>query len=500
MSSASFRWPAWAARLLPVLAIAGAAALVPGLLLAATAGRHVTIAPVAHLVVAGAAGALAAVAATALSVIAARVNDGRAVLLGMSFSVMATMLVVHALSTPAAWLGDNGLMQLAGAVNIPAGAVILAAAALPGLQRERHAKGLLRFQLALLGALLAAAVVALVEAARIPAIPRPASPAAGLVFVIGAGLLAVLAWRAGRTYLLTRRTSDLLVTVGLVWLIGGQYGLLYYGMMDTPWWIAHAFEVAGIALVGIPAALDLRYGVASRPLLGDLRPADLVADEEAFLGARVRALMLRLAAKDPSTEGHTRRVAALAVQIGEQLGLAERRLRLLALGGLLHDMGKLAVPDHILNKPAKLSDDEFALIRLHPGWGRELLAELGGFAPLVLRLVESHHERLDARGYPNHRPARDLELEVRILAVADVYDALTDERVYRPARPPSQAYALLARDAGRAFDSACVTALHKVLSRPAPARTPATTRAEPRQARTTRDAKPPAEHLPERSE
>jgi hypothetical protein len=167
MSSVSFRWPAWAARRLPVLAIAGAAALVPGLLLAATAGRHVTIAPVAHLVVVGAAGALAAVAATALSVIAARVNDGRAVLLGMSFSVMATMLVVHALSTPGAWLGDNGLMQLAGAVNVPAGAVILAASALPWLQRERHAQGLLRFQLALLGALLAAAAVALVEAARI---------------------------------------------------------------------------------------------------------------------------------------------------------------------------------------------------------------------------------------------------------------------------------------------------------------------------------------------
>jgi HD-GYP domain-containing protein (c-di-GMP phosphodiesterase class II) len=459
-------------RVLPIAAIAGAAALLPVLLLAATEGRHVMIAPAAHVVVVGAAGALAAGAAIAMSVMAARVNDSRAVLLGMAFSVMATMLLVHALATPGAWMGDNGLMQLAGALNIPAGAAILAASALPSLQHARDARTLLLIQLGLVAALLVAGGVALAVSSHIPAVPRPAGGAAGLVFLTGAGALGVLAWRAGRTHLLTGRVSDLLVTVGLVWLIGGQYGLLHNGMMDAAWWAAHALEVAGVALVGIPAALDLRYAVASRPLVGDLRPVNLVAHEEAFLGGRVRALMMRLAAKDPSTEDHTRRVATLAVQIGEELGLPERRLRLLALGGLLHDMGKLTVPDDILKKPTELSDDEFAVIRHHPAWGRELLAELGGFAPLVLRLVESHHERLDASGYPNRQYARDLELEVRILAVADVYDALTDDRVYRPAWPPSTAFELIVRETGSAFDSRCVMALHSVLSRLTPQRAP----------------------------
>lgn len=495
MTSLIARRPAWLARLLPVLSIAAAAAVVPALLLAATAGDHVMIAPWAHVVVVGAAGALAALAALALSVMAARVHDGRAVLVGTAFSVMATMLLVHALSTPGAWMGDNGLMRLTGALNVPVGAAILAASAFPALGRERHAEGLLWAQLGLLGALLAAAAVALASADRIPAVPATDGTAARVIFVVGTAALVLLAWRAGRTYLLTRRSSDLLVTIGLVWLIGAQYGLLFYGMMDAPWWVAHGLEVAGIALVGIPAALDLRYGIASRPLVGDLRPADLVADEEAFLGGRVRALMLRLAAKDPSIEGHTRRVAALAVQIGERLGLPERRLRLLALGGLLHDMGKLVVPDDILNKPAALSDEEFALIRLHPAWGRELLAELGGFAPLVLRLVESHHERLDAGGYPNHRPASDLELEVRILAVADVYDALTDERVYRPAWPPPQALALLADEAGRAFDSGCVRALYEVVAGPSPARLREVTLADSLLARGVRRRGPAPDRL-----
>jgi HD-GYP domain-containing protein (c-di-GMP phosphodiesterase class II) len=478
----------WLGRVLPVVAIAGGAALVPVGLFAATAGREVMIAPMAHVVVVGAAGALAAVAAMGLSVMAARVNDGRTVLLGMAFSVMATLLVVHALATPGAWIGENGLMQLAGAVNVPVGAMILAASALPWLQRPHDARVLMWLQIAVVAVLVVAGAVALANAADVPAVPRRASGVAGMLFIIGAGALALLAWRAGRTYVLTRRVSDFLVTVGLVWLIGGQYGLLHDGMMDAAWWAGHVLEVAGVGLIGIPAALDIRHAVASRPLIGDLRPVDLVAHEEAFLGGRVRALMTRLAAKDPSTEDHTRRVAALAVQIGEELGLSERRLRLLALGGLLHDMGKLAVPDHILKKPGRLSEDEFAVVRRHPAWGRELLAELGGFAPLVLRLVESHHERLDAHGYPNRQSASDLELEVRILTVADVYDALTDDRIYRPAWSSSSALELLARETGSAFDSRCVKALHGVLAgRTRRQRLPAAISEEP-QARTSPEA------------
>jgi hypothetical protein len=267
----------WVGRVLPVAGIAAGAAVVPVVVLAATAGHHVMIAPTAHVVVVGAAGVLAAVAAMGLSAMAARVNDGRTVLLGMAFSVMATMLVVHALATPGAWLGDYGLMQVAGALNIPVGATILAASALPWLQRPRDARALMWLQVAVVAVLVVAGALALVDAVGIPAVPRPAGGAARVLFLIGAGALALLAWRAGRTYVLTRRISDLLVTVGLVWLIGGQYGLLQYGMMDAGWWAGHALEVAGVGLVGIPAALDIRYAVASRPLVGDLRPVDLVA-------------------------------------------------------------------------------------------------------------------------------------------------------------------------------------------------------------------------------
>jgi HD-GYP domain-containing protein (c-di-GMP phosphodiesterase class II) len=235
-------------------------------------------------------------------------------------------------------------------------------------------------------------------------------------------------------------------------------------MMDAAWWAAHALEMVGIGMVGLPVVLDLRHAVGSRPLVGNLRAGDLVEHEEAFLGGRVRALLVRLGEKDPSTEGHTRRVATLAVALGERLGLPESRLRQLAVGGLLHDIGKLSVANEILNKPAQLTDEEFAEIRRHPGAGRELLSELGGFSTLVLDLVESHHERLDGNGYPHRIPADELDLEIRILTVADVYDALTADRVYRKAWSVDRALALLDHDTGQAFDPACVAALRPLVS------------------------------------
>jgi HD-GYP domain-containing protein (c-di-GMP phosphodiesterase class II) len=468
---------------LPVLGVLARAGLIPVLLLAGAGMHHmIMFGPVVHMVVVGAAGALAGAASVVMSIVATRRNDGRAVWLGTAFSVMATLLVIHALATPGVILPANGVVQVAGALNLPVGGTILAALALPLLRRPLRARRLLAAQLAVVGALTAVGAVVLVLSSRIAAVPTPSSVVANLIFAAGAIPLGLLAWRAARTYLLTQRVSDLLVAEGVVCLIGAQYGLLNFGMMDCGWWAAHLLEVGGIAMVGLPAALDLRHAVGSRPLVGDLRAGELVEHEEAFLGGRVRAILIRLGDKDPSTEGHTRRVATLAVAIGERLDLPEGRLRQLALGGLLHDVGKLSVPNAILNKPGKLTDSEFAEIRRHPGAGRELLTELGGFPPLVLDLVESHHERLDGRGYPNGVPAGELDLAVRILTVADVYDALTADRVYRAAWSAERALALLEDETGTAFDPDCVTALRAVVSVEQPERRQAAPVLEPRTA------------------
>jgi putative nucleotidyltransferase with HDIG domain len=215
--------------------------------------------------------------------------------------------------------------------------------------------------------------------------------------------------------------------------------------------------------VGGAVALDVYRYAPSHSLVGDLRAAELVAEEEAFLGTRVRALTRRLAEKDESTEEHTRRVALRAVQVGEELGLAPGRLRALAIGGLLHDIGKLSVPERILKKPGALDEDEFALVQRHPEWGVKLLRELGGFAASVRELVHNHHERLDGAGYPRGLGGTELVLDTRILTVCDVYDALVSPRVYRAAWSHDQALHLLRSEIGTAFDPRCVSALERVL-------------------------------------
>jgi putative nucleotidyltransferase with HDIG domain len=259
-----------------------------------------------------------------------------------------------------------------------------------------------------------------------------------------------------------------LVVVGIVWLAASLIPALTQDYRALGWWLGHGFEVVGILLVGAPVALDLFRAHPTRPLAGDLRGAELVSEEEAYLGSHVRALMELLVDKDAYTEEHTRRVALLAVRVGEELGIQPARLRTLAIGGLLHDIGKLSVPQEILGKPGSLTDDEFAVVKKHAGWGEELLRGLG-FGGRVRRLVLDHHERLDGTGYPRGLEADAVDLDTRILAVCDVYDALRSTRVYREAWTHERAVSLLREESGTKLDAACVAALERVLARDAAA-------------------------------
>ena len=331
-------------------------------------------------------------------------------------------------------------------------------------QSVRH---LIVLQVLLLATVALLGTVGMLVPDLVPSVPEAGGPLALALLAFGLLLYAYLAVRAINTFLLTRRRGDLLVVVGLSFLATALVGALVLDYMQLGWWLGHVFELLGILMLGVAMALDLRRAQPSRSLTGGPRAGELVQAEHAFLGARVRALTLRLAEKDEYTEGHTRRVALRAVLVGEELGLAPNRLRVLATGGLLHDIGKLSVPDEILNKPGALDEDEFAVIKKHPEWGHRLLGELGGFSDGVRRLVLDHHERLDGNGYPNGRAAAELGIETRILTVCDVYDALLSVRVYRDAWTHERAIGLLHEQTGSAFDANCVRALERVLAREA---------------------------------
>ena len=448
-----------------MLALLAAWAVGVPAVLHAFGGREVQIASWIHFTLVATGALVAAVASVGLTVAGVRADDGRTVLLGAAFSTMTALLAIHGLATPGIIVGMNGVIALAGAASLPAGGAVLALTALPRMRRPLRMRPVLTLQIGLAAAILLLGGIGLTFPSAVPSVPEAGSAPALVLLVLGIVFYGLLALRAIRTYTLTRRTTDLLVFVGCVWLGWALVPQLVMGYGTLAFYFGHGMELLGVVLVGIPAVLDLRQGRASRPLVGDLTATELVGAEEAYLGPRVRALMIDLAEKDRSTEEHTRRVATLACAVGEELRLPPATLRHLAIGGLLHDMGKLRVPEDILCKPGSLTPEEFDAIKRHPQDGARLLGDLGGFDPEVLSLVLDHHERLDGGGYPRGLKGDCLGIATRVLTVCDVYDALVSHRVYRPAWSQERALGLLRQESGTAFEPACVAALERVLER-----------------------------------
>jgi putative nucleotidyltransferase with HDIG domain len=442
-----------------------AAAVTPAAVHVAVGGHKVSFTGTTHVYTVGFSALVALMAAIGLTAVGARRGDTRTMVVGTAFAVMAGLLALHGFSTPGVWFGNNGVVAITGGTTLPAGAIVLAFSVLPLPRVLRNVVPFLVVETALLAIILALGVSALVWPSLLPPVPAPGGPDAFVLLAVGLLAFALVTWRAVRTFLLTRRVLDLAVAVGLVWLSTALVPALTMDYTQLGWWIGHEVELDGILVVGIAIAIDLARAAQSRPLAGDLTAAELVAAEDLFLGSQVRALTVTLGEKDEYTERHTRRVALRAVQVGDELGLSRTRLRTLAIGGLVHDIGKLATPDEILKKPGPLDDEEYATVQEHAERGYRLLTELGGFPAPVRDLVRNHHERLDGGGYPRGLTAGQLTLDARILAVCDVYDALISKRVYRDAWSEQNAIDYLRAETGSAFDERCVEALARVVGR-----------------------------------
>ncbi|MDI6637424.1 MAG: HD-GYP domain-containing protein [Bacillota bacterium] len=171
----------------------------------------------------------------------------------------------------------------------------------------------------------------------------------------------------------------------------------------------------------------------------------------------VRGLAAALEAKDKYTRGHSDRVAVYSAAIARQLRMPESEVEKVEYTGLLHDIGKIGVPDELLSKSGQLRTDEFQRIQQHPVTGAKILSEIS-FLRDVAATIRCHHERLDGHGYPNGLTERDIPFHARILAVADAYDAMTSDRPYRRGYPPEEAVRRLLAGSGKQFDPEVVRA------------------------------------------
>ena len=172
--------------------------------------------------------------------------------------------------------------------------------------------------------------------------------------------------------------------------------------------------------------------------------------EAAYLDT-IGVLRQTVEAKDTYTRGHSDRVSAYSVLIGQKLGLEEKDLHTLKIGGLFHDIGKIGIPDSILLKESKLNDEEYSQIKNHPSIGAHILGGVPMFKDII-PIVLHHHERFDGRGYPSQLKGEDIPYFARIAAVADTFDAMTSKRSYRDAMPLEKVIAEIERCTGTQFD------------------------------------------------
>lgn len=187
-------------------------------------------------------------------------------------------------------------------------------------------------------------------------------------------------------------------------------------------------------------------------------PATLEYAGESDIDQICRAFASIIDAKSTFTGEHSTRVTGYAVEIGEALEFDDARLAILRRASLLHDIGKLGVSNAILEKPGALDDDEFAQVKKHPYFTQQILALVQGFERIT-EVAAAHHERLDGRGYFQGLDASQLDTDMRILAVADVFDALSARRPYRDALPRHQVFEIMSREGGNALDLDCIDVL-----------------------------------------
>ncbi len=234
---------------------------------------------------------------------------------------------------------------------------------------------------------------------------------------------------------------------------------------------------AALSGIGLVVAQDLHHAPAEilflLPLLGLFamfarerrqRLRGLLELNAAYRGT---ALVLSgvVESDDIYTGQHSRSVVELALAVAEQLGLSDERLRNLEFAALLHDVGKIAIPKEIVNKPGKLDPEEWTIIRTHTLEGEKMLSQVGGFMREVGLLVRSHHERWDGRGYPDGLAGEAIPLEARLIACCDSWNAMRTDRVYRNALPLEVALDELTTNAGTQFDPQLVQALLPIIER-----------------------------------
>jgi len=441
--------------------------------LALARGGDLIVVPYQHFYIVSAVSLIAALVAGVLAVTTIQIGLYRVLFLCLGYMSMGAIFAVHGLTTPGI-LVPNLFARFAGSavaasayLSLAVPAVFFAAGYAPGMGwLERRlpfwpAGWLVVFVTAGLVAYGAIAIKTWILA-ELPLSVPPYSTVLAIVTVL---LFFVAAVRQARTYRRTRLATQGFLIVAFVLLAEAVSAMVLFPVWSWGWWYYHLLMLASVAIAFRTLLVERARGRSFRSVIEAALELEVLVANEEFDAEAVAALVAAVEVKDRETQGHNHRVAELCVQVGRELGMKSTELRVLARAGLLHDVGKLGIPDAILHKQGPLTEDEWSVMKTHPEIGLKILKRCGHFHRELLAVLY-HHERIDGAGYPHGLAGDAIPIEARIVAVADTYDVLTSDRPYRKARSQGEAIATVQRAAGTHLDARLVHALLRTV-RPA---------------------------------
>jgi HD-GYP domain-containing protein (c-di-GMP phosphodiesterase class II) len=457
--------------------LGAAAVLVPAaafywLLTHPTADARLVI-PYQHFYLVSAVSLLAFGLAILLAIAALQIAQYRALFLALGFMALGGIYSVHGIDTPGVLLGGSAVPYAGRVVGISAylslfiPALFFAASFTPITATfERRlpfspAGWIVVVLATAVGLYIAIALAGTQLLAQLPFAAKPYSYAMAGVTI---ALLLFATVRQAQAYLVTRLPMQGVLVVAFVLLAQASAQMALSAVWKLSWWEYHVVMLVGVGLAFWSLAMLRVKGQSLRTIVEATLELEINVGTEMEQVETIRALAAAVEARDENTEGHNVRVAELAVRIGRELELPHDTLRVLARSGLLHDVGKIGIPDAILSKPGPLTPDEWVTIKLHPQKGRDILRRVNRLSR-ESEIVIAHHERIDGAGYPRGLRGEDIPLEARIVAVADTYDVLVSNRPYRKARGQDQAIRILREESGTHLWPPAVEALLRSLAK-----------------------------------
>lgn len=415
--------------------------------------------PQGHFYIVSSVAFLAMMIAVAVGVAGRRMRNIEVSFLSLAFISLAEMFMVHGISTPGLMMNSVQITQVSAQLSLLLASIWLCLSAVSS--DHPVVVALSRWNQLLVPiwtiSLSLFAAIGLLFPSLVEIMPLDRTPLKPVITVITITLNAITMYRYYQSYLYSRFPLQACIIYSSGWLLAAQIVMATGKAWMLSWWIYHYLLLASMLIMII--GLVLQYA-AKKTIVDAIRALftnDPIERITYNISPSVKALILATENKDPYTAGHNFRVTMYALRLAEEMQVSPEWMRALAQGSIVHDVGKINVPDAILNKPAKLTDEERSVIELHPVNGYNLCRQVG-FMKEELEIIRSHHERWDGTGYPDRLKGEQIPLLARIVAVADVYDALTSNRSYRQARSHMEAIVFLNDHKGTHFDPACVDA------------------------------------------